>query len=184
MNDTVKEDILSILKKVIDILEVKQAKDVIEIKRLSDHTIHNASIFQGEDSISVAILIYGLSKLVERKQGELDYKRFLGMMQDAASLLMQNDVDKYRETIKKLFKLVSSIDSKLKLYINEVIKQAQIKKGSKIYEHGISLARAAEMLNLSQWELMGYIGKTTLAEIAEKKIDVRARLKLARGLFR
>ena len=184
MNEIIKKDILSILKELIDILKVKEVKDVVEIRELSNHIIHNASIFQDEDSISIAVLIYALSKIIERKQGELDYGVVLKLLEDTDSCLIEGNTSKYRETIQKLFKFVSTIDTKLEMYIEEVFKQAEIKKGSKLYEHGISSARAAEIMNISQWELMSYIGKTTLADIPKEAVDLKSRLELARSLFK
>lgn len=177
------EDILSVLEDLIDILKVKEAKDATEIRELSNHTLHNASIFQDEDSVSVAILIYALSKIIERKQGELDYSAILGFLKEAVGYINKEDTAKYRASIQKLFKLVSTIDTKLELYIEEVFKQAQIKKGSQLYEHGISLARAAEILDISQWELMRYIGVTTMADTSKVMVGVKERLEFARRLF-
>jgi len=182
MNKIIKKDILSIISKTIEILKVKEEKDVIELKDLSNHTIHNASIFQDEDSVSIAILIYSLSKIIERKFGELDYKPILNLLASTFNYLKKDYIDEYRKTIKKLFDLISKIDSRLKLYIEEVIKQAQIKKGSQLYRHGISLARAAEILGISQWELMNYIGHTKITDF-EARADIESRLKFTRGLF-
>ena len=56
---------------VIKILEqAKQAikkQDVIKLKDLSNKTIHSASIYQDPDNIAVAIILYSLSKIIERK---------------------------------------------------------------------------------------------------------------------
>src|SRR3989338_2111182 len=183
MNETVKVDIVAILSNAIGILNVKEEKDVVELKELSNHVIHNASIFQDEDSISIAILVYSLSKVIERKGKELDYNGILFFLNKAKDSLLKDGIDDYRGIIKKLFVVISDMDSKLKLYIGEVINQAQIKKGSKLYEHGISLARAAEILGVSQWELMFYIGKTKISDATEEGVDVKERLKFARGLF-
>lgn len=185
MNETIKKDILSILSGIINILRVKEEKDIVEIKELSNHTIHNASIFQDEDSVSIAILIYSLSKIIERKQGELSYNNIVRLIKTAYDFLDKNNIDSYRKTIRKLFKFISTIDTKLKLYIEEVINQAQIKKGSKLYEHGISLARASEILGVSQWELMSYIGKTKIPDVYEvERVSLKNRLNYARSLFR
>ena len=81
------------------------------------------------------------------------------------------------------FKLINGIDSKLRFYIEEVINQSEIKKAGSIYAHGISIGRAAEILGVSQWDLLRYIGKTTLSEVSGEIISVRDRLKFARGLF-
>ena len=183
MNKIVQKDILSILSGVKGILEIEEEKDVAEIKKLSNHIIHDSSIFQDEDSISIAILVYSLSKIIERKQGNLNYKPIRDLISKSIDYLDKSDVDNYRDNIKKLFRLISSIDSKLKFYIEEVIKQSQIKKAGRIYAHGISLGRAAEILGISQWALLSYIGKTTISDVPEEIINVRSRLKFARGLF-
>ncbi len=183
MNDTIKEDIIFILSAAIDILKVKEEKDTSELKELSNRTIHNASIFQDEDSVSIAILIYSLSKVIEREVDELNYDNILFFLEKAKDYLSKNRIDDYRKIIKRAFTVISGMDSRLKLYIEEVINQAQIKKGSKIYEHGISLARAAEILGVSQWELMFYIGKTKIIDKTKENVDVKDRLKFARGLF-
>lgn len=183
MDEVVKKDILDVLADVVDILKVEEDKDVSELRELSNHTIHNASIFQDEDSISIAILIYSLSKVIERREGKLNYNVLLKVTMDAKRSLEQNNVDEYRKLIRKLFDFISSIDTKLRLYIEEVINQAQIKKGTKLYEHGISMARAAEILGISQWELMFYIGKTRLTDV-KGGIAVKERLNYARSLFK
>ena len=83
MNETIKKDALHILDGVIEILKVKEQKDVIEIKNLSNHTIHNASVFQDDCSVSIAVVIYALSKIVERKQHELNYIQILKILEKA-----------------------------------------------------------------------------------------------------
>jgi len=184
MHETIKKDIISVLSELIEILRVKEEKDVIAVRELSNHTIHNASVFQDEDSVSIAILSYSLSKIIERKQGELNYNNIVTLLKAAVGYLTKDNIDSYRDTIKKMFKFISTIDAKLKLYIEEVINQAQIKKGGKLYAHGISIARAAEILGISQWELMNYIGKTRIVDRFEEEFKVKNRLSFARGLFR
>lgn len=183
MDEVVKKDVLSVLSDAVRILEVEEERDVSELRELSNHTIHNASIFQDEDSVSIAILIYSLSKVIERREGRMNYKILLKLVMDAKTNLEQSRVDEYRKIIRRLFNFISTIDNKLKLYIEEVINQAQIKKGSKLYEHGISMARAAEILGISQWELMFYVGKTRMTDI-KGGVNVRERLNYARGLFK
>jgi len=182
MNEVIKKDIILVISNLLEILEVEEEKDIIEIRELSNHTIHNSSIFQDEDSVSIAILVYSLSKIIERREGKLNYGVFAELLRKARDDLSTYKVDAYRSNINKIFKLISGIDTKLKLYIEEVINQAQIKKGSKLYEHGISMARAADILGISQWELSSYVGKTTISDMGGP-VNVRERLRFARGLF-
>ena len=75
------------------------------------------------------------------------------------------------------------MDERLKMYIHEVIVQARIRKGSKLCAHGISAARASQILGISRWELMNYVGQTTLSERFTENVSVSGRMKTARGLF-
>lgn len=177
MNQRVKQDILDILAQAIKIFEIKDVIDVIQLKELSNYTIHDATIFQDEDSVSIAILIYALAKIIER---DINYKPILDLLLKAKKELKLDNIKNYRRTIKHLFELISDMDKKFKLYIQEVINKAQIKKGSKLYEHGISIAQTAYILGISQWELLEYIGNTT---ITMNPLNIRKRLEFTRRLF-
>lgn len=177
-----RSDILRILE---DVVKFVKLNDYIALKDLSNHTIHNASIFQDEDSVAIAVIVYALSKIMERVK--LKKKSVKGdivsTIQRSMKLLKEARIDKYRQEIKKLLEIIAETDSSLRLYIEEVISQAEIKKGSKLYEHGISIARAAEILSISQWELMSYIGKTRIVDVMEEKPTARERLRIAREIF-
>ena len=183
MHDLVKRDILAVLNELAEILKAKEEIDIVQMKELSNHVIHDASVFQDEDSISVAVLIYSLSKVIERKQKDLDYSKVLDMMRLCILNLNNNDDTSFRKSAQRIFSFIRSIDEKLRLYISEVISQARVKKGCKLCEHGISTARAAEVLGISQWELMHYLGKTTLIDKLSEPINVSKRLKIARSIF-
>src|SRR3989338_2613924 len=149
MNQDIKQDLMDVVrsgKKIID------AGDSAALKELSDHTIHNASIFQDQYSVSIAVIFYALSKLMER--GRLNTKKVLQLLEEAEKNIRENNDEGYNKRIKDIFSFISGVDSKLKLYVEEVINQAQIKKSSKMYAHGISLAHAASVLGISQWELI------------------------------
>ncbi|PIO04795.1 hypothetical protein COT47_07475 [Candidatus Woesearchaeota archaeon CG08_land_8_20_14_0_20_43_7] len=177
MIESVREDILKILE---GILRIIKSKDLNELRRLSDHTIHGASIFQDEDSIAIAVITYALSKVLvscdERILQEINNE-----IANAKDELSDGKTSEYKYAIKNLFKIISEINENFRKYIEEVIEYSEIKKGARIYEHGISMARAAEILGVSEWDLMGYVGKTTLIDAEEE--DEKERLNFARKLF-
>jgi len=178
MDETIKKDLLSILDQSIEYIKSGQ---ISKIKELSDHTLHNASIFQDQDSIGIAVIMYALSKIFER-DNRID-PVIVQKISDARRVLANDKFDDYKLKIKKIFELVSKKDSKIGKYIEEVIEQAEIKKSSRIYEHGISMAQAASLLGISQWELMNYIGKTTIVDMFKEPVDITQRIKFARTLF-
>src|SRR3989338_8156805 len=103
MNEIVKKDITAVLNELASILKVKEESDIIEIKELINHVIHNASVFQDEDSISVAVLIYSLSKIIERKQKEIDYSRMISMLNSCISNLKNGNDEGFSKSIKSIF---------------------------------------------------------------------------------
>ena len=183
MQEQIKRDVAAVLGKLALILKSKEDSDIVEMRQLSNEVIHNASVFQDEDSISIAILIYSLSKVIERKEKEIDYGKISGIVNNAIQQLKSGNDDSFRKSIKNLFNFIRAMDSRLKLFVHEVINQAQIKKGCKLCEHGISVARASEVLGISRWELMHYLGKTTLIDQFSEPVNISQRLKFARSLF-
>ncbi len=181
MRDVVRKDILDVMEQVIATLE---AEDHHALSELSNHVIHDASIFQDDDSISFAVLVYALGKVVQRfcEKG-VSCRHFAPLLKDAKDALEAGNNEKYRLLIKGLFDEIKKHDDKLRLYTTEVLDQARIKKGSSMHEHGISLARTAELLGISQWELQDYIGKTRIPE-HELGISAARRLKTARSWFK
>jgi len=177
----VMEDAADILGKAANILRTQDDKDILDLKNLSNLTIHNASLFQDECSVSVAVLIYSLYKVISRRDNHLNYQKIVKLMDRIIYTLKNDDEKRFRILIKQAFSEVSRIDSKIGLYVSEVITEAQIKKGCKLCEHGLSIAKASEVMGISQWELMKYFGNTSMDDISG--VAVVDRLKFARGLF-
>jgi hypothetical protein len=181
MEQTVKKDILTVLAGAIDALKQQNYQD---LSALSNQVIHNAAIYQDEDSLAVAVLIYALGKVVQRfcEQGKV-CPNLAPQLETMDGLLAQDKVQEFRDALKSIIADIAKLDEKLHLYIEEVLEKARLKKGSKLHEHGLSIARAAEMLGISQWELMSYVGQTSIPDVHNMKEDARKRLKQARSLF-
>jgi hypothetical protein len=180
MDDSIKRDILEVLTQALERLRLT---DIAALKELSDKTIYNASIFQDTDSVSMAVIMYALSKLSDRSRGPEYMKKIFKLLVLCRNHLKDDKVEQYRKCIKSIFKLISAYDVKFKLYVDEVLEKAQVKKGSKVHEHGISMAKTAEILGIGQWELMSYIGKTRIHDEFIGRVDVKKRIEFARGLF-
>ena len=177
MDEIIRVDILKVLDSSSKMIE---RQDIVGLKELSNHTIHNASIFQDQDSVTVAVVIYTLAKIFERENA-VD-KSVIPIINNSKKSLFDNRIEEYRLNLKKLYDIIKEKDSKHKMYVQEVISQAGVKKSSKIYEHGVSMAQAASILGVSQWELMDYIGKTNIPDTFER-INLKQRLSNARKIF-
>ena len=178
MNKTVRNDIISLLQN--SLTAIKNG-DSFRLKELSNTNIHNASIFQDEDSLSISVVIYALSKIIDHTPKK---KAILSHLQKALTALQANNDNRYRQTMKALIKAVRVEDYRLKKFVSSVIDQAQLKKGCALCEHGLSVEHAANIFGISRWELMQYLGKTQASEQSSERIPTEQRLSLARSLFR
>jgi hypothetical protein len=165
--------------------------DSIRLKELSDHTIHSSSITQDSDNIAVAVMIYSLSKIIERRKyheypGWKDfYRTIISAIDSSINHLKNGDDDSFRESLKLMRKSINGISGKLKYYIQDVFRKAQINKASRIYEHGISMEKTARLLGISMYELAGYAGqREAISEVPlGKTMSIKARIKIAEDIF-
>jgi len=183
-----KENVIEMLEKAVK--AIKQ-EDVIAIKDLSNRTLHTSAIYQDPDNINVAVVLYALSKILERtRYHEMEgWAKFIKTYEDslgnALIALKRNDIDAYRSQINRIKEAVDKLSGKLKGYIEGVFRKAQINKASRIYEHGISREVAAKILGISLWELNDYVGRTGIADVdLAYTLDIKKRIKNAEDIFR
>ncbi len=187
MQKEIRKDILNVLNKVQPLL---QKEEINKLKFLSNLTIHNAGLFQDKDSISISVIIFSLSKIfnrprLEKSQGLIIFKKNI----TEELLIAKNAIEKekevqYQDSIKRIFKLISTFEKKFGMYITEVLEHAKIKRGGRIYEHGFSAGKTAQLLGISSWELMSYLGETKLEnKFIGDRISTKERLKFTRELF-
>jgi hypothetical protein len=186
MEREVKQEILTVLQ---DIQTPLRRGNSAILNMLSNATLKRASVYQDEDSTSLAVIIYSLSKICNRPRLNLD-PRFLKMkdkvakeLKNAQVALQKNDIKNYKRCVRKVFGLIGFFEKKLGMYIVEVLDQAKIKKGGSLYSQGVSAGRAAQLLGVSKWDLMGYLGSTKLAESPSEQLPVLQRLEYAKEVF-
>ena len=179
--------IFGVLKNVLKALE---QKDYVEVKNSSNKIIHTSSISQDPDVISVAVIIYALSKLIERetyktyKEWPKFFKDYVDGIRNIIKALQKEDIEEFRNQVHVVRKTIEELSGNLKVYIQDVFRKAEINKASKIYEHGISMEQTAKLLGISMFELAGYAGQTGISDVPESKtLEVKNRIKLAMEFF-
>ena len=182
-----KDNLLRILQ------ETKKAvkdEDIITLKELSNQTIHSASIHQDENCIAIAIIVYSLSKLIERTNYK-DYtkwKSFFSSLMNhidrAYSAIKNDNEEKFMFEIKKLRKTIAKLTGNFKKHVEDVFKKAEINKASRIYEHGISMEKTAKLLGITIWDLAQYAGQTGIGDVdLSVTMPEKERIKLALEMF-
>jgi len=184
-----KENILKILEGTKTSI---QKCDIGAIKNLSNKTTNTAALTHDPDNIAIAVIIYSISKLLERE----DYQRLPGWKEfyntffkciDSAIIsIKNNDETKIKESLDCLRNSLIKVSGDLKKYIQDVFRKASINKASKLYEHGISMEKTAKLLGITMFELASYAGQKE--EISEapivRGIDIKSRIKLAMEMFK
>lgn len=183
-----KENILRILKEVE---RAVKREDVITLKQLSNQTIHTASIEQEPDSITIAVIVYSLSKMIERKkyttyaEWPSFYKSYISHINKAVISLEKNDIKGFRANINGIRKEINKLSGRFKKYIQDVFRKAEINKASRLYEHGISMEITAGLLGITLWELAEYAGQTGISDVdLTVTMPIEKRVRTAEEIFR
>lgn len=183
-----KENVIDILEKAKKAIK---ADDAITIKDISNHTLHTSAIYQDPDNINIAVLLYALSKIIERTHyrdlpGWSKFeKTYTDSIDNALIALKKNDIEVYRDQIEMVKEAIEKLSGHLKRYIEEVFRKSKINKASRIYEHGLSLERTAKILGITLWELNQYVGNTGIADVdLAYTLDIKKRIKNAEEIFK
>ncbi len=184
-----KENVLRIF---LEAKEALKTNNPFKLKELSNQTIHTASITQDADNVLVAVIVYSLSKMIERREyQELKgwnefYKKITSAIDNCVIAIKKNDDKKIRENMEMMRNAVNKLSGKLKSYVQDVFRKAEINKASKIYEHGISMEKTAGLLGLTVFELASYAGQKQDISTAPLSytLDVKTRIKTAQQFFK
>lgn len=182
------DNIIRILKEAREAL---QSKDSYKLKNLSDQTVHSAAVYQDPDNIIVAVIVYSLAKIIEResykRMGGYDffYKILIKNLDASVIFLQKKEFEKFMDSMGKIRNSINQIEGDLSTYIKDIFYKAGINKAFKLYEHGLSAEKTAELLGVSLWDLATYIGQSTVSEShLNEAIPVKDRIKLAKGFFK
>ena len=180
------KNIQHILEQALHAIENDNA---LPLKDLSNQTMDEAAKGD-EDNLLVAVIIYSLGKILSRP----DYRSLPGWnsfqrittttLKICIEDLKKNNIDKFRKDFIMIKKGINKVSGKLKSYIQDVFKNAEIAKASRVYEHGISAGKTAKMLGITLYDLHEYAGKTGISEVnLNQTINEKTRIKMVEDLF-
>ena len=186
MEIKVRADILAVLTQSVSAIKRQDADGLAE---LSNQVTHSIFIFEDEIALETTITLYSLSKIIARnetnpvKNWDKHVIKITDILVEAKNACEEREDTVCLTKLDEIIKYICTIEDKMNLYIEAILKEVQIKKGAKLYEHGYSMGRVADILGISQWELMSYVGKTKSSDEIPKTRLVDARLRAAKRLF-
>ncbi len=183
-----RENVLRILKETKGAI---QKGDPAEIKSLSNQTTNTASLTKDPDNIAVAVIVYSIGKILERenyqslKGWDNFYKIITNSLDKVIKSVEEKNDKEFRNNIPIIQKAINKVSGKLKKYVEDVLRKAQINKASRLYEHGLSMSQTADLLGITMYELAEYVGKTGISDVpASKTMNVKNRIKVAMEMFK
>ncbi|MGB9675169.1 MAG: hypothetical protein ACP5IJ_01420 [Candidatus Nanoarchaeia archaeon] len=186
MREEVINDVIAVLDEVINAIKNKKH---IELHSISNHILHSIAIYQDLDLMDLAVAIYALDKIMETEKFRAhpkmpEFENFLiRNFQAAKELLIQKNFAAYESQIRTILSNIEGFSKAIKFYIEDVMHFAKIKKGTRLYEHGLSLGKATEIARVTKWDLLPSIGETTIHELLIPELPIEKRLKQIKAIF-
>ena len=187
MELSAKKDVLEVLKASVQ--AIKSGREA-GLHELSNHLLHSMSIYQDPEVIDVAVAVYSLNKIFEQERYKQHpkMKKFgrdiLVHLNYAIENLRKEDWPEYSRSISELLGEIQGFTKQIKFYIGGLLDYAKIKKGTKLYEHGLSLGQVAEAMHVTKWDLMPSAGQSAEPErFVESIAKDEDKLKLIGKLF-
>jgi len=162
-----------------------------DLNDLSNETVHSAAVNQDSLNIIVAVLVYSLSKVLQKE----NYRKMDGWMKFEALLLKnldlmilasnKNDRENLILYAGEIRHVLNTFSGNLGSYIKDIFRKAEINKAFRLYEHGLSVQKTAKLLGVSLWDLSSYIGQSRISEAKVSiSLPVRERVKYIEEFFK
>ena len=182
MKEEIRKALIGFLNRLIKTLRIRNEKDIEDMKEISDEAIRQSAIHKEGDAVSFAVMVYSLYKIIKEISDE-EYEDIATELNFARKSLQENNLGRYNKNIKTIFSLVSKSNAKIKTHLQDVLQAARIKEGVHLFKHGLSIGKAAEMMGLSTWDLLGYAGKTEYMEGHKELTSIKKRVAYTLKLF-
>ncbi|MEM2954487.1 MAG: hypothetical protein QW625_00850 [Candidatus Nanoarchaeia archaeon] len=186
MKKEVVDDAIKVLREAINAIKTERH---IELHSISNHILHAIALYQEPDLMDLAVAIYSIDKILEDEKFKTHpkmplFKKVVSTsLENAIELLENEKFNAYEASIRALLSNIEGFSKAIRFYIEDVIHFARIKKGTRLYEHGLTLGKAAELARVTKWELLPSIGETATHEKMPQEIPVTYRLKELERLF-
>lgn len=157
---------------------VKELRTALEkrnpyiLRELSDQCADAAFITQNQDEINVGIISYSFHKILLKRHYQ---SKFGELLENANRKINTGNLEGLMEDIKQF-------DKQYGFFQGNIVKKARIKLGARFYTRGMSLSRAAELVEVNVSDILKYSGGTQISEKTDGA-TVRERLEVARKIF-
>lgn len=165
-----------------------ESHDVGGMRRLYGQLLTECAVEYDEGAYRLALIMYVLSKVTSKQRFQTAGGAFVvDIVPHLRRAAMRAEGKKRTGAIKELALIhaqIESADERDRRYLRGLFSKAAVKAASTLYAKGISLGRSAEISGIAKHEILAYAGTTAMNERVESGIDIGARMRRLRELFR
>jgi len=179
----------NLIKKMQLIQDWFKLNESMKLRQLSNSTIEEAALNSDKVLGEISLIAYSLHKLlskphiVKSKNWNKVKLNILNSLNKSINFLKKKNFDQFEKELDRIALNVSSIDSRLSNYIQNIYEKARIKQASRAYGFGLSLSQAQKLTNANKKDLLNYIGITRIHEKVKAKKGINERLKALKEVF-
>ncbi|MDD5148738.1 MAG: hypothetical protein PHH08_04710 [Candidatus ainarchaeum sp.] len=162
--------------------------DIMELKRLSNFAIREASFENNKTEAKIALISYCLYKLltkehiVRNRNWQGVKKKISKNIEFAARAAKQGNSAEVEKQLDSALKGADEIDRGLGFFLTSIFDRAKVKLASAAYATGLSLGQAAELTGADKKQVLQYAGSTTISEEKIPEIGILQRIEKIKKL--
>ena len=166
-----------------------QKEDLMGLRKLANETIKDAALQNSSLLAKIAVLAYALHKLLTKEhvvenhfwlEKKLAISETIGK---AEQELKEKNLQKFERELNSVTVNLRAVDKELGVYVQSAYDKARVKYAADAHYYGISLAQAAELLDVPKDDLQKYIGYTKQHDMEVDKKGITGRLEALRSVL-
>jgi len=162
-----------------------------ELREVTNQSTSNFAIYQAKIWLSLALISYTLSKIVEKpryeklaSKGTKFSDSVSNGLQKAAALCKLGKVADCQAELDDVIQKIQTMESRDARFLSNLIVKGRTKVAATMYAQGLSLDTVVELTGAERNEVLNYSGKTTMPDRMGRTLSASERMAYARKLVR
>jgi len=162
-----------------------------ELREVTSSSTSSFAIYQKKVWLSLALISYTLSKIVEKPRYEKLASRGTRFseavsegLQKAAALYRLGKEAVCQQELDDVVQQIQNMESKDMRFLSNLIVKGRTKVAATMYAQGLSLDTVVELTGAERNEVLNYSGKTTMPDRMGRTLSARDRMAYARKLLK
>ncbi|GEM_PF-991327 len=143
-------------------------EDIVALREMSNKLIERAAITEDKNLVNLSLICYALSKLMKKPHiaESKKWQTFKTELNKDLEKEIEKPIEKtdISQLLKEVLDDLATFDKTMGNYMMDIVDNARIKQGSRLYALGLSMGQAAQMTGTSKPAIQSYIGSTKIHE--------------------